>query len=77
MSKEHAAEFHAKMSQDEAVRNAVTSASDEILNIAKSHGLHFSREDLAEVLKEKWQGAGEDSGGADPATSILSERPGL
>lgn len=73
MSKEHAEKFHAKMSQDEAVRNAVTSASDEILNIARSHGLHFSREDLAEVLKEKWQSPGE----ADPATPLLSERPGL
>jgi predicted ribosomally synthesized peptide with nif11-like leader len=74
MSKEHAAEFHAKMSQDPAVRDAVTSASEEVLNIAKSHGLHFSREDLADVLKEKWQGEG--SGGADPATPLLSERPG-
>ena len=78
MSIDHAQDFHKQMGENEEMHTAVKAASEKVLEIAKQNGLDFTREELAEVLANKWKaGADSDDDGADPATSFLSERPGF
>ena len=76
MAKEHAEQFHAHLGSDSELRDAVAAHSEKILDIAREHGLHFTRDELAQVFREKFDDSADDDGGADPLTSILSERPG-
>jgi len=76
MSTEHAEEFHTHLSSDSELRSAVLDASENILEIARAKNLHFTREELAEVFRAKLQDEASDPEGADPLSSVLSERPG-
>ncbi|HSM03038.1 MAG TPA: Nif11-like leader peptide family natural product precursor, partial [Longimicrobiales bacterium] len=64
-------------SSDPELRDKVASASQSIIELAKKHDLHFTREELADVFREKFSDSADESGGATPMTPIFSERPGV
>ena len=76
MSKEHAHAFAERMTSDAALRDAITAASEEVLNIAKANDLHFTREELASALADRW-GAQADDDTIHPDSPFISERPGF
>ncbi len=77
MSQEQAKKFTEAMEKDEALRAAVKTASDHVVEVAKKHGYHFTREELHDHLKEKW-GAHKlppADKKDDPNMTFLSEPP--
>jgi predicted ribosomally synthesized peptide with nif11-like leader len=54
MSEEHVKKFTEAMEKDAALREEVKKASDQVVEAAKKHGYHFTREELHDHLKEKW-----------------------
>ena len=76
MSREHAEQFHAHLSQDSELRDKVAAASAQIIDIAREHGMEFTRDELVQVFKDKFDDSTDSDDGADPLSSIASERPG-
>ena len=77
MSREHAEQFHDQLSQDEELRAQISQASEKVLEIAKGRNLHFTREELASVMKQKLKDSADDpDDGTHPFTAFISERPG-
>lgn len=83
MSREHAKKFFDQVNRDASlrarIRNASTSAAEEIVKIGKEHGHEFTHAELRNVLTEAW-GSGQlkaSPGDDDPSTCFyVSERPG-
>ncbi len=77
MPKEQAKKFIEHLDKDAALRAKVRAATEGVLHIAKEHGYDLTREELSEVLREKW-GARKrhEESGDDPDTCFVSEPPG-
>ena len=70
MSKEHAKKFVEHVQKDPVLRKKVTDASEHIIKVAKDHGYEITREELTNVIKERWHVDEEDD-----AANHFSEAP--
>ncbi|MFQ5777797.1 MAG: Nif11-like leader peptide family RiPP precursor [Terriglobia bacterium] len=78
MSMRHASGFVSKVRTNKALRAKVKKATHSIMRIAKAHGYTFTREQLHDVLRKKWDARKlpPSSKEADPDTcAFLGARP--
>ena len=78
MSMRHASGFVSKVRANKPLRTKLKKATQNIMRIAKAHGYTFTREELHDVLKKKWDARRlpPSSKKADPDTcAFLGARP--
>ncbi len=57
MSKEKAREFADRVDKEKALQKKIRAATKDVMKVAKEYGYHFTRNELHDALREKWETA--------------------